>query len=127
MTGGVVVATAILLVFGVASPRTCSALFLSGETATALDAVRKCPRAIALLGADPQPSWIGCASGESESGCDSGSGEWSLPVSGARARGSLEISTTKHRSRGWVADGVTLEVGDVRVDVIACKDVPIPD
>ncbi len=122
--GALVVAAIVFLVFGLGSPKTCSAIVLPGETDSALAAVRKCPRAMELLGADPAPSLVGCTTGESQSGCDSGSGSWSMSVTRERARGTLEIGASKHRTRGWVADSVTLEVGDTRVDVIACKPLP---
>jgi hypothetical protein len=114
----------VFLAFGVGSPKTCATLMLSDETDSALAAVRRCPRAMALLGAEPTPSWVGCANGQSQSGCDSGQGHWSMPVSGSRARGTLQIGATKHRTRGWTADSVTLEVDETRVDVVTCKDLP---
>jgi hypothetical protein len=118
----VVVGIALMFVF--VSPKTCATIMISGETESAMAAVRKCPRAMELLGSDPSPSWVGCANGQSESGCDSGQGSWSMPVSGSKARGSLQIGATKHKKSGWRADSVLLEVGDVRVDVMQCKDVP---
>ena len=117
----VLAATLVLFLFS--SPKTCATIALSGETSTALDAVRKCPRAMELLGSDVAPAWVGCATGQSKSGCDTGSGHWRMPVTGSRASGTLQISASKHKS-GWKASNVYLEVGDSRVDVMACTDVP---
>lgn len=114
---------ACLIAFLFSSPKSCAMLVLSDETASALAAVRKCPRAMELLGNDPSPSWYGCSNGQSKSGCDSGSGHWSIPVSGSRARGTLDILATKHRKSGWRAEQVTLEIGDTRVDVMQCQDI----
>ena len=112
-----------LVMFILVSPKTCGTFLLSGETSTALEAVRKCPRATELLGNDVSPAWVGCATGQSKSGCDSGSGHWRMPVTGSRGSGTLQISASKHKS-GWKATAVYLEVGDTRIDVMACTTMP---
>ena len=118
---------AILPVLGVLvllSPKTCTAIGLSDETRSALDVVHRCPRAMALIGDDPEPSWVGCMNGESKSGCNSGSGSWSLPVSGSRSRGTLELSYTQRANQPLRFGSLTLDVGDRRVDVLQCKELP---
>jgi hypothetical protein len=125
MTTAYGVAFGALVVFGMGCPKACVPLLISGETKSALDAVRKCPRAMSLLGADPAPSWVGCTQGEGQSGCDSGSGEWSVAVAGARARGTLEMHVLKEPGQPWVPNKLTLEIGKVSVDVLACKDLAV--
>jgi hypothetical protein len=117
----------LLVLFLCISPKTCGSTILSDESSATVAALEKCPRAKQLLGEGIAVSWVGCATGESKSGCDTGSGSWSIPVSGSKARGSANISVSKHK-KGWRLDACTLEVGDVRVDVVACQDVfPNPD
>jgi hypothetical protein len=115
-----------LVLFLLVSPKTCATFLLSEETGSAMDAVRKCPRATELLGNDVSPAWVGCATGQSKSGCDSGSGNWRMPVSGSRASGTLQIHASKNK-KGWRATSVFLEVGETRIDVMQCKDLAKSD
>jgi hypothetical protein len=99
-------------------PKAC--LFrLGGDQRAAINALRECPRARALLGDDPGPAWVGCMTGKSKSGCDTGTSRWQLPVSGDKGRGTYSFYATMTGGE-WKLSAGTLEVGDETLDIAAC-------
>ncbi len=92
---------------------------MSGETEEPLQRLRACEAAKDALGADVGWANVGCANCESESGGDpvnSGchsSSSWSLPVSGAKGRGSYTYSYDQPagKPKRFTGGNVTLSSG----------------
>src|SRR5678816_1081143 len=87
------------------------------EAVTAM--VRKCPRAIALLGDDAHPARLGLACGSTETSGDSGHASWNLPYTGSRGRGTVSFTAMKSDDR-WQVLRAALEVDDETIDLVAC-------
>ncbi len=102
-----------------------------GFGAPALAHVNACPRAVALLGAPIAQPWIGLSCGNAETEDDDGQASWSMPVSGPRGRGTLDIRAIEHVGH-WQFRMITLSAGGHEIDVLACEAggtgdvVPIP-
>ena len=90
----------------------------AAETVTV--AVRACPRAVELLGSDAKPARLGMACGSTKVGGNHGTASWTLPYSGARARGSVSYSAEK-RGGEWHLEEATLEVDGETIDLVACS------
>lgn len=87
------------------------------EAVTAV--VRKCPRAIALLGDDAHPARLGLACGSTETSGDSGNASWNLPYTGSRGRGTVSFTAIKSDD-AWQVLRAVLEVDDETIDLVAC-------
>lgn len=81
--------------------------------------VRACPRAVALLGADPSPARLGWACGRTDNEGAYGRSSWSLPYKGERARGTVTYAAER-RGGGWQLDQASLEVDGETIDLLAC-------
>jgi hypothetical protein len=112
---GLVLLTPLLLFV---SPRGCATFFDDGLR-DAIAKVASCERARAYLGDDIHPAWVGCTTGSSSSGCDSGSAHWSTRISGSNGSGSLDWSASKE-ARGWTTVGAHLSIGGQEIDIIEC-------
>jgi len=85
----------------------------------ALAAVNACPAAVAALGSPITQPWIGLSCGSAETEDDDGRASWSMPVSGPRGRGSLDIRAAE-RSGRWQFGALVLTVGGRTIDVLGC-------
>lgn len=84
--------------------------------------IEKCPRAMALLGADPHPARMGTACGGTVTEDGSGSAHWTLAWVGDRARGTVTFEADE-RADEWRVRAAVLTVGEQQIDLVAC---PIP-
>jgi len=85
-------------------------------------AVRRCPRAVELLGDDAHPARLGMACGSTKISGDSGSASWRMPFTGSRGRGTIS-SVAYKRDGDWQLDGAVLEIGAEKIDILACAGV----
>ena len=95
-------------------PRACSSIDDSHQVA--LDELRRCPRAQAILGDGIDAAWVGMHTGESSSGGSYGSAQWSFAVEGASARGTYSY-TAVQRGGPWELTSATLVAGGQTVQV----------
>jgi len=82
-------------------------------------AVRRCPRAIELLGDDAHPARLGMACGSTKTSGDSGTASWRMPYTGSRGRGTISFASYKNGG-DWQIDRASLEIDGEEIDILAC-------
>lgn len=95
-------------------PRACSSIDDSHQVA--LDELRGCSRAQALLGTDIDAAWVGMHTGESSSGGSYGNAQWSFAVEGSSGRGTYSYNAVQ-RGGPWEITSATLVAGGQTVQV----------
>jgi hypothetical protein len=123
-------------VIGILGPLALASLFvtplcsaglgrLGGYNEPVFEKLRACPLAVEALGDGIGFATFGCSTGTTASGGGGCTAAWSYPVQGTRARGTYRFGAHELRNGQWSVAGV-LEVGDRRIDVGGCREMP-PD
>lgn len=84
-----------------------------------MQTLRDCPQAEVVLGDDIGLGWVGMSCGSAETDGGHGQASWTLPVQGSKGSGSYSFYLEKHGG-DWEMKQASLEVGDRKVDVVAC-------
>jgi len=88
----------------------------------AMNALKNCPEARALLGEDISMAFMGMSCGSAKTEGSYGRVSWRMPVKGDQASGSYEIYAEK-RGGPWKFRKALLKVGDEMVNVLSCRRV----
>ncbi len=110
----------LIIVMFAMSPKACKYTLLNEETAAVIKALEDCPKTKKALGSDIDVPFVGCTTGKSKSGGDSGSGFWSMPIQGSNASGNVQMSLSK-RDGTWKLNSAVLTVGSDKYEAVTCK------
>ncbi|CAN5918211.1 hypothetical protein BH11MYX2_BH11MYX2_19800 [soil metagenome] len=105
---------ALIIVIGLPLCGTCG----SHDEAVA-EVIKKCPRALAYLGADPHPARMGWACGGMEISNTEGYADWEYSWVGDKARGVISYRADLSNDV-WTVKRATLATDDGPLDLVAC-------